>query len=103
MLHEKYGFGVVYNHLFMLERIVKKAKDPTENMQQKFVVYKINCKKCDKTDVEQTKRLLETRVCEHQKSQNQNQKYFDVITKNIKDMNCKHNMNYELEKCKRST
>ena len=66
ILQEKYGFKVVYNYPFMLEKIVKKAKDQTENMQQKYVVYKIDCKNCSKTYVGQTKRLLETRVCVHQ-------------------------------------
>ena len=46
MLHEKYDIRVVYNYPFMLERIVKKSKDPTENKQQKYVVYKIDCKNC---------------------------------------------------------
>ena len=58
----------------MLERIVKKAKDPTKNRQQKYVVYKIDCKNCSNTNVGQTKRLLETSICKHQKNQNQNQK-----------------------------
>ena len=46
LLHEKYDIRVVYNYPFMLERIVKKSKDPTENKQQKYVVYKIDCKNC---------------------------------------------------------
>ena len=32
ILQEKYGFKVVYNYPFLLEKIVKKAKDETENM-----------------------------------------------------------------------
>ena len=79
----------------MLEHIVKKAKDPTENMLQKYVVYKIDCKDCSKTYVGQTKRQLETRVYEHQKNQNQNQKYYNVISKHIKDMNSEHNINWD--------
>ena len=74
---------------------MKKAKDQTENMQQKYVVHKVDCKNCSNTYVGQTKRLLETRVCEHQKNQNRNQKYFNVLTKHIKNMNNEHHMIWE--------
>ena len=40
--------------LFKLDRILKKAKDQTEKMQNKYFVYKIECKNCDKTHVGQT-------------------------------------------------
>ena len=66
-MKEKYGFKVVYNYIFELYRIVQKAEVQTEKIQNKYVVYKINCKNCDKTYVGQTKIFLETRVNENQK------------------------------------
>ena len=76
-----------------LRENVKKANDQTETEQQKYVVYKIDWENCDKTHVGQTKQLLETIICEHQKNKNQNQKYFTVKTRHIKNMNNEHNIN----------
>ena len=60
IMKEKFGFKVVYNYSFKLDRIVQKAKDQIKKMQKKYVVYKIDCKNCDKTYVGQIKRLLGT-------------------------------------------
>ena len=72
----------------------KKAKDQTEKIQNKYVVYKIDCKNCDKTYVGQKKRLLETKVNEKQKNQNYNEKYHNIISKHIEENNG-HNIDWE--------
>jgi len=48
-----------------LNRLIKKGKDQLKNSQVTEVVYKLNCNKCDKVYIGQTKRYLGTRVKEH--------------------------------------
>jgi len=48
-----------------LNNLIKKGKDKLKDLQTTEVVYKINCKHCDKAYIGQTKRHLETRIKEH--------------------------------------
>jgi len=48
-----------------LDTIVKKGKDKLDTQQETEIVYRINCKNCDKAYVGQTKRHLATRLKEH--------------------------------------
>jgi len=51
-----------YHSLNKLSKVIKVHKDLFLNSQKKNVVYKISCKDCDASYVEQTGRLLKTRI-----------------------------------------
>jgi len=48
-----------------LDTLIKKGKDRLKDSQITEVVYKLNCKDCDKVYIGQTKRHLGTRIKEH--------------------------------------
>jgi len=48
-----------------LNNLIRKGKDKLNDMQTTNIVYKLNCKHCDKVYIGQTKRHLETRIKEH--------------------------------------
>jgi len=48
-----------------LDTLIKKGKDRLKDFQLTEIVYKLNCKDCDKMYIEQTKRHMGTRVKEH--------------------------------------
>jgi len=63
---------LAFHSLNKLSRYIKVHKDSLSNMQKKNVVYKICCKDCNASYVEQTGRLLKTRISEHQNHIQQN-------------------------------
>jgi len=64
-LINKSFFTVGFRIINKIDKIVKVQKDQIEYAQKNNVVYKINCKNCEVTYVEQTKRQLKTRIKEH--------------------------------------
>jgi len=48
-----------------LNNLTRKGKDKLNDMQTTDIVYKLNCKHCDRFYIGQTKRHLETRIKEH--------------------------------------
>jgi len=63
-----------------LDTIVKKGKDKLETQRVTEIVYRINCKNCDKAYVGQTKRHLATRIKEHKNNIKNPSGNFSVIT-----------------------
>jgi len=62
-----------------LDNIIKKGKDRLTDSQLTEIVYKLNCKDCDKVYIGQTKRHLGTRVREHLNNI-KNTSNFSVVT-----------------------
>jgi len=62
-------FNNLINVRFMVPRrldiLIKKGKDRLKDSQLTELVYKLNCKDCDKVYIGQTKRHMGTRVKEH--------------------------------------
>ena len=56
---------VVFKTTNKLNNIIKKGKDKLKREDQHNVIYKINCKNCDKCYIGQTYRRLQKRVNEH--------------------------------------
>jgi len=63
-----------------LDIIIKKGKDRLESQRVTEIVYKINCKNCEKVYIGQTKRHLATRINEHKKNINNSSGNFSVVT-----------------------
>jgi len=63
-----------------LDNIIKRGKDRLDNQQVTEVVYKINCNKCDKVYIGQTKRHLGTRIKEHRNNIKNKSGNFSVVT-----------------------
>jgi len=63
-----------------LDTIVKKGKDKLDTQQETEIVYRINCKNCDKAYVGQTKRHLATRLKEHKNNIRNVSGNFSVVT-----------------------
>ena len=63
-----------------LNRFIKVQKDPLPKFDNKNVVYKICCKKCDAFNVGQTCRKLSSRISEHRRRINWNTDTHSVIT-----------------------
>ena len=64
-----------------LNNVVIKAKDKIPTLEQTNVVYKINCKKCPKIYIGETKREVQCRMSDHQKDINKDPKFHSVVTK----------------------
>ena len=101
-LLRKFDINIVHNIPYKLNKYIKKGKDNLKNMNQKGVVYQINCNDCAKNYVGQTGRLLSTRVNEHRNNINHNKKYHSVITNHKinskKDNEKMHEFNWEKAK-----
>jgi len=63
-----------------LDCIIKKGKDKLDKKRNTNVVYKIDCKDCEKVYIGQTKRHLETRVKEHKNNIRNASGNFSVVT-----------------------
>ena len=55
------------SYSFKLNRIIKLQKDTLKTENNTHLIYKINCKNCDKSYIGQTRRLVKTRCEEHRK------------------------------------
>ncbi|KAL6418590.1 hypothetical protein ACFW04_011984 [Cataglyphis niger] len=64
-LFKNMGFTVVYNISKKLNSLIKRGKDGLPISNRTEIVYKINCKNCSASYIDQTKRHLSTRVKEH--------------------------------------
>ncbi|KYN09517.1 hypothetical protein ALC57_18364 [Trachymyrmex cornetzi] len=62
-------------------------KDRLSNLQQKNVIYKINCKDCDASYVGQTKRTLKTRVKEHKNDIRKSNGNLSVLSEHRLELN----------------
>ncbi|XP_011883882.1 PREDICTED: uncharacterized protein LOC105571024 [Vollenhovia emeryi] len=60
------GFYTIFTIPKKLNCIIKTGKDPLDKLNQKELIYKIECKDCDACYVGQTKRHLKTRIKEHE-------------------------------------
>lgn len=94
-LYKKCNLSTIYYAPFKLDKIIKANKDKLKNKNNKDVVYKISCKKCEKTYVGMTSRLLKTRCEEHKNNIKYKEKYHNVITKHILKNNKEHDMEWE--------
>ena len=90
-IKSKCNINTVYRAPFKLNCIIKPNKDPLQKENNKNLIYKINCKDCDKAYVGQTKRFLKTRTKEHKDNIKLKESYHNVITKHI----LKHNHNFD--------
>ena len=72
---------------FKLNKVINLGKAPLNKLDNKKLVYKIECLNCPKNYVDQTKRLLNTRLQEHKNNINLNNKYHNVISNHITIMN----------------
>ncbi|XP_019882893.2 uncharacterized protein LOC109609951 [Camponotus floridanus] len=81
------GLNVDYNVPKKLNVLIKRGKDklPTNNMTE--VVYKLDCKNCNKSYIGQTKRHLCTRIKEHRNNIKVHESNFSVISKHKVDFN----------------
>ena len=68
---------------FKLNKIIKTGKDRLSKLNNKNVVYRIECGDCDKNYVGMTKRRLNTRLNEHINNKKLKPKYHNVITKHM--------------------
>ena len=70
-ISEKFGhkfkteFNIAYICNNKLNKYIKAGKDRIDKLEQKDVIYKINCKDCTACSVGQTKRKVQTRITEH--------------------------------------
>ena len=71
--------------------IIKTGKDKLANNKQSSLIYKIECKNCDKVYIGQTHRYLEKRIKEHKS--NINSENPSVINEHVKTNN--HFMNWD--------
>ena len=60
-------------------------KDKCKILENKDLVYKLECIKCEACYIGQTERLLDTRCTEHKNTLKRNKKYHNVVTKHITD------------------
>jgi len=63
-----------------LDTIIRKGKDRLDAQRVTEIVYKINCKDCDKVYIGQTKKHLATRIKEHKNNINNSSGNFSVVT-----------------------
>ena len=97
-LEKKCNLKTVFYSPFKLDKIIKVNKDKSKILDNKCVVYKINCDKCECCYVGQTKRLLSTRRQEHEDNFYYKERYHNVITKHIKQHQFdveKHDMRWD--------
>jgi len=78
---------LVFFSLNKLGRIIKAQKDILSIKCNKNIVYKLSCKNCDATYVEQTKRKFNTRVTEHKNDINKKTCKHSMITEHRLDKN----------------
>jgi len=76
-----------------LGRIIKVQKDTLSPGFNKNIVYKLSCKDCDATYVEQTKRKFNTRISEHRRDTNKKTGKHSVITEHR--INNNHEFNWD--------
>ena len=93
-LKSKCNINTIFRAPFKLNVIIKPNKDPLKKENNKNVIYKIDCKDCDKTYVGQTKRLLLTRTEEHEKNIKLKAPQHNVITKHILEHNHEHQFDF---------
>jgi len=62
-----------------LNKFIKVHKNPLPVASRSNVVYKINCQNCDASYVEQTKRILNTKISEHRNHIRRNSLQASVI------------------------
>ncbi|EFN65192.1 hypothetical protein EAG_06580, partial [Camponotus floridanus] len=86
--------NVVYNVPKKLNAIIKRGKDrlPTNNMTK--VIYKLDCKNCNKSYIGQTKRHVSIRVKEHRNNIKVHESNFSVISKHKVEFN--HDFDWSL-------
>ena len=89
-LKSKCNINTIFRAPFKLNLIIKPNKDPLKKESNKNLIYKIDCKNCDKTYVGQTKRLLKTRTEEHEKNIKLKASSHNVITKHVLEYNNEH-------------
>ena len=61
-LESKFELKPIFYWPIKLSKIIKVNKDKISKLENKDVVYKINCQDCEMCYVEQTERLLGTRA-----------------------------------------
>jgi len=71
---------VIYTIPKKLSHIIKKGKDKLDTKSNTDVVYKIECRDCDKVYIGQTKRHLETRIKEHKNNIKNSSGNYSVVT-----------------------
>ena len=64
----KFNVRVSHKSTHTISSILKKPKDRIDKISTTGVVYRINCKECNKVYVGQTSRALKTRIKEHTKT-----------------------------------
>jgi len=64
-ISKEHDLKLTYSSVNSLNRFIKIGKDKLNSLCCCDVVYKINCQDCDASYVDQTKRLLKTRIKEH--------------------------------------
>ena len=64
---KKYNINVYHKPMNTLKQLLVHPKDPTPNSQKTGIVYRINCKSCNKFYIGETGRTLGKRLDEHKK------------------------------------
>ena len=78
----KHNINIIFRVDSKLDKIIKLGKDDLKEGEMNNVVYKLECISCDKTYVEQTKRLPNIRRKQHKNDFNlKSKKYHNVISK----------------------
>ena len=99
-LRTKCNIPTIFWAPFKLNRIIKLGKDRLEKHNNKNLIYQVNCKNCPANYVGQTKRLLKTRIGEHENNINLSSKYHNVISKHILTNNRTHDFDYNYNNVK---
>ena len=93
-IKKKYKKNTIFRAHFKLNNTIKLGKNRLSKLNNKNIVYKIQCQSCPKNYVGQSKRLLQTRCNEHENNKNLNPKYHNAITKHLLD-NENHKFNFD--------
>jgi len=92
-MFDKSIFTVGFRGLNKLNNIVRVQNDHVEHSQKNNVVYKIHCKNCDASYVDQTKRQIRTRIKEHYNNFKSDKSKHSVISEHI--VNFSHDFDWE--------
>jgi len=76
-----------------LDTVIRKGKDKLDDRQTTEIVYRINCRDCNKVYIGQTKRHLATRIKEHRNNINNPSGNFSVVTEHRLRLN--HDFDWE--------
>lgn len=88
-----YNYSLGYRCLNKLNRIVKIQKDSILHFDNNNTVYRLTCKNCDASYVDQSKRRLKTRIKEHCNNIKLAPDKHSVISDHI--IQCDHNFDWE--------